>query len=1397
MSTRHGKNNGQRGLMLVLAATVAMGPVYAARKLVERATSASLGGTERYLAYASTDKPIYRENEKVYIRGVLLHAANRTPYSDRVNMTVKIIGPKGDTVTSGYAETQDGVSGFAWTIPEGQAGGEYKIKLACPRLGIAPAERKFDIRAYRAPRLKTQIVFLRDGHGPGDTVNATLEATRAEGGIPADAHVTVTARLDGKEIHRSTTVVDQDGHCSARFDLPESISRGEGTIAFAVADGGVVETATKTIPILLQTVDLRIFPEGGDLVAKLSNRVYIEAKTPVGKPADLAGIVVDANGQQVASFRTEHEGRGVFTFRPADTNRYALKITEPSGIKTEYPLPRIRATGVLLQATEKVYPTGEPVELEVQSSIQGALTVTLSKREVELSSLTVKGNKDAGRRLRANVSLTPPANADGILVATVWDADGNPLAERLVYRQPAQSVNVEVVSNRDRYVPGGNAQLTIKTTDEDGDPISAVVGLTVTDDSVLEMIETREQAPRLPAMVLLEGDVKELADAHVYLDGDNPEAPMALDLLLGTQGWRRFAFIDVKAFLKKHGDAGRRVLALVVPPPPGLGLVGRAGGKGGVWRARRFLAGAMVVDAEPAAPAPERVAALENAIAAAPDEKGGEDKKRENVREKDLAESGPPAKEPAAERDELRRLVGEIEMNEEEIFAVRARKPKIRRSTMGRYMAVRLYAHKARVNRRPGDRTDFTETLYWTAGVKTDKKTGEATVSFDLNDSVTSFRVLSDAFTQTGALGADSRTIESVKPFYVEPKLPLEVTMGDRIRLPIGIVNGTDAALQNAMLKIAAMKGIDISEAKPADLAADERVRRLVDLTVGDVTGAFDFVLDASAGGYADRVTRSLRVVPRGFPAEIAHGGLLQPDSEVELTITIPETRVPGSVTSDIGVFPTPMANLTASLERLIREPCGCFEQTSSSTYPLVMAQQYFTTHQGVDPTLIERSKKLLTKGYKRLTGFECKNGGYEWFGGDPGHEALTAYGLLEFTDMARVSSDVDPAMLKRTREWLMNTRDGKGGFTRKRRALHTWITDPDCSNGYIVWALLESGETTDTLRKEIDSIKAAAKGSKNSYVMALGAIIARHDGDRDTASILMEKLAAKQTRDGYVDGATTSIVGSGGTALQVETTALSVLAWLRDESRTRNVESAMTWLADNCAAGGYGSTQSTILALRAILAYDAARSKPKVPGTIQLFIDGHKAGSAAEFDKETKGAITLTDIAEMLEPGAHTVKIAMTGGSEMPFALTVNYANAKPDSSKDCKVGIDVELVNGKVAEGDVTEAAVRVENLTGKAIPTPIAIVGVPGGLEVRHDQLKELVKQGKIAAYEVLGRDVVLYWRDFAANQDLTLPISMVAEIPGTYTGPASRAYEYYTDEHRNWVAPLKVEITPKSE
>ncbi|MEZ6114086.1 MAG: MG2 domain-containing protein [Pirellulaceae bacterium] len=558
--------------LLVLAAvawkfTVAREPNEAAQpsgpeKLV---ATADLGGEVRMLTYLSTDKPIYRENETVYFRGVLLDHRTRKPLPEGqiAQAVVEIKGPKGETVFSGMTVSEASVLGFPWAIPSGQAGGEYTVKVSYPWHGFAPAEHKFDIRAYRAPRLKNQIEFLRDGYGPGDEVVATLHSERAEGGVPAGASVDVIARVDGVEAFRGQAQIDEAGDCTARFTLPAAIARGEGTLALVIEDGGVVETASKTIPILLQTVDLTMYPEGGQLVAGLPNRVYFEAFTPAQKPVDLAGAIVDSQGEQVAEFRSEHEGRGRFAFTPEAGQKYSMRIDEPAGIAALYPLPEVAEKGAVLSTEQDAFAADEPVNVRVRAAgLDGDLLVTLSKRESVIGRMNVEAVDGSVDKV-AKFELAE-SDADGVLIATVWDSQGNPLAERLVFRQPAKQVRVKISADAEQYVPGGTARLTIETTDESGKPLSAVVGLAVTDDSVLEMIEKREQAPRLPVMVLLEGDVRELADAHVYLDAENDEAPRQVDLLLGTQGWRRFAFINTEAFVQEHGDDARRVLALQV-----------------------------------------------------------------------------------------------------------------------------------------------------------------------------------------------------------------------------------------------------------------------------------------------------------------------------------------------------------------------------------------------------------------------------------------------------------------------------------------------------------------------------------------------------------------------------------------------------------------------------------------------------------------------------------------------------------------------------------------------------------------------------------------------------------------------------------------------------------------
>ena len=174
----------------------------------------------------------------------------------------------------------------------------------------------------------------------------------------------------------------------------------------------------------------------------------------------------------------------------------------------------------------------------------------------------------------------------------------------------------------------------------------------------------------------------------------------------------------------------------------------------------------------------------------------------------------------------------------------------------------------------------------------------------------------------------------------------------------------------------------------------------------GDAVLEFTGQTDAAA---ADGVRRQFCIIPEGFPVTESRSDLLE--GSASQTVELPDTWVKGTLKCRVQVYPSTLADLQKGLESLLREPNGCFEQTSTSNYPNVLILDYLKESNQAKPEVERRARDLLARGYQRLTSFECPNTakndreGYEWFGGTaPPHEALTAYGLLQFRDMARVS---------------------------------------------------------------------------------------------------------------------------------------------------------------------------------------------------------------------------------------------------------------------------------------------------------------------------------------------------------------------------------------------------------
>ncbi len=273
-------------------------------------------------------------------------------------------------------------------------------------------------------------------------MTASLKVTRAEGGLPVGAKTTAVATVDGVEVLRQEVVIDALGTCAVTFPLPKEILVGDATLALTVADGGVVETAAKSIPVVVNRVALAIYPEGGDLLAGVPCRVYVEAKTPKQRPADVAGRVLDDRDRLVATLATVHEGRGRFTLvpeegrdvparaRPAGRHRRAVRAAarrrdgpRVDGARRRLRARRARARVALASRTGEVATVGlyvrerelalAPVQVPAGSAGRGGVDAgDRGVRRVPRDGLRRDGDA-AGRAPRAPARARGPQGDDG------------------------------------------------------------------------------------------------------------------------------------------------------------------------------------------------------------------------------------------------------------------------------------------------------------------------------------------------------------------------------------------------------------------------------------------------------------------------------------------------------------------------------------------------------------------------------------------------------------------------------------------------------------------------------------------------------------------------------------------------------------------------------------------------------------------------------------------------------------------------------------------------------------------------------------------------------------------------------------------------------------------------
>jgi uncharacterized protein YfaS (alpha-2-macroglobulin family) len=687
-------------------------------------------------------------------------------------------------------------------------------------------------------------------------------------------------------------------------------------------------------------------------------------------------------------------------------------------------------------------------------------------------------------------------------------------------------------------------------------------------------------------------------------------------------------------------------------------------------------------------------------------------------------------------------------------------------------------------------RNDFRNTIYWNPNVEIDR-TGKKTVEFYTSDDITSFRTTLEGIATDGSIGRTEKNFFTQLPFAMTTKIPVEVATEDNISIPLTLKNNTDKPLGGA-LTVIAPDGLKAITAVPAVQTIMPGASKTIylDYKVLDKIGYGDFTLTFKACGLGDAFTQRIKIASKGFPVQASFSAQ---DVEREYSFNMSHV-VNGSVKASFTAFPNVVSDLMKGVEGILQEPYGCFEQTSCTAYPNAMVLDYLKSTDSKDNKTLSRATDLLNRGYKRLTTFESSEKGYEWFGANPGHEGLTAYGIMEFVDMKNAGADVDQKMLDRTAEWLLKHKDGKGGFAREKHAYHDFgRISENVLNAYIVYALAEAGYTD--VKKEFEASCKIAMETKDPYILAMMSNAAYSLKENTKGDAAMALLMNQQGKNGSFTGTTHSITYSQGQSLTIETTSLTIMAILKSQGKNAGAltDAVQFLVGSRSGSGVFSSTQGTILALKALTEYAKFSKKTTEDGKIEIYVDGKKV-SERSYKAGDKGAIEVSGLEEyLIGEGKHDLKIKYVGvKTPLPYSVAVNWNTSLPNSDKECDIDLKTKLAETTASVGQTVRLTATITNKKNMEVPSTMAIIGIPAGFTVQPWQLKELQDKKVFDYYEMKGNNIAIYYRGMGPSAVKEINLDLKAEMPGTFDAPASSAYLYYMNEYKTWSGTNKITI-----
>ncbi len=290
-----------------------------------------------------------------------------------------------------------------------------------------------------------------------------------------------------------------------------------------------IENATQSERMVERGIDLRFFPEGGNLVQNANNKVAFKATNKSGKSVNIKLLLFDDNDKLLQQTNSIHKGMGFFNLIPEHNKKY-YAIIDSSGFEEQrFDLPNA-VTGYSIEVGDQF---NHHLSFQINASpeiVKGQkLKYTIQSRGILSMNSVVVIDKNQ-KVIRIDKTQLP----EGISCITLYNENDVPVCERLVFNQLFKKVQIEICPNKTEYLPKEKVNLSITTKDENGNPVPANLSLAVV-DQFINQTETKLEIQNegIVSSILLNADLRgTIENPEFYFQDFDVKKHFKLDLLL-------------------------------------------------------------------------------------------------------------------------------------------------------------------------------------------------------------------------------------------------------------------------------------------------------------------------------------------------------------------------------------------------------------------------------------------------------------------------------------------------------------------------------------------------------------------------------------------------------------------------------------------------------------------------------------------------------------------------------------------------------------------------------------------------------------------------------------------------------------------------------------------------